>query len=698
MLRVRRGTRVEVRALLAATALVAVLAALIPSAASAAVVQRLEGDDTVSAALAWSQFAYPDGGVTTALLGRADDFPDALSAGGPQGQAETGAPLLLTPTDALDPAVAAELERLGVTDVVILGGVNAISADVEAALTEAGYTVTRLEGPERIATAVAVAEATYPQATAAVLARAQADAEDPSRAFADSLAAGALAASLQAPVLLTPTGELDADVLAYLTEAGVETVYVIGGELAISADVEAALTEAGFTVQRVGGDNRAATAVAVAMTQFTQGPPNAVALIEGSGPDAWASGLPAAAASATQGIALLLTAGETLPPETEGTLAQLGGAPVVCGPLVDPAACDAADAPPPEPPGTVVTEGLAGPRDVEIGPDGEVYVTIQNFGGEDCIDSPDGELCFGETSQVVSVDTESGETTPVVDGLSSLSFGVGASDVAVDAEGTFHIAMGLGAPPEAREGFPESGAQLGTYVQSSEGETTVVADIAGHEGEDDPDGAGADSNPYAIALATDGGVVIADAGGNSLVRVDEEGAITTLATFPEVETEEGPRQAVPTSIAVGPDGDYYVGELGGEQPGAARIWRVPAEGGEPEVYAEGLTFVIDLAFDGEGNLYVLSLFPTGVLTRISPDGEQVVLSEGDLVEPLGLAVAEDGLYVVNCGLSCPDGGQLLFVSFDELAEMFAGATLDRGEPEGYTSPVHEAWGDRIGPR
>jgi hypothetical protein len=71
--------------------------------------------------------------------------------------------------------------------------------------------------------------------------------------------------------------------------------------------------------------------------------------------------------------------------------------------------------------------------------------------------------------------------------------------------------------------------------------------------------------------------------------------------------------AVPTTVAVGPDGALYVGELTGfpYPVGGARIYRVvPGEvvlGETPPIYADGFTNVIDIAFDHDGSLLVLEL-------------------------------------------------------------------------------------------
>jgi hypothetical protein len=110
--------------------------------------------------------------------------------------------------------------------------------------------------------------------------------------------------------------------------------------------------------------------------------------------------------------------------------------------------------------------------------------------------------------------------------------------------------------------------------------------------------------------------------------VRANGATRTLAVFPsqQVRPLPGlPTQAVPTSVAVGPDGWISVGQLTGAPfpAGGANVWRVPPDGGTPEICATGFTTIIDLTFDNQGNLYVLEFasgigFPpnTGRLSRL----------------------------------------------------------------------------------
>jgi putative cell wall-binding protein len=85
-------------------------------------VKRLAGSDVYGTAVAISQWAHPDG-ATTAYIATSGAYVDALA--GLAVAARDGAPILLVGDD-LDAVVADEIERLGVDDVIALGGPAAV--------------------------------------------------------------------------------------------------------------------------------------------------------------------------------------------------------------------------------------------------------------------------------------------------------------------------------------------------------------------------------------------------------------------------------------------------------------------------------------------------------------------------------------------------------------------------------------------
>ncbi len=366
----------------------------------------------------------------------------------------------------------------------------------------------------------------------------------------------------------------------------------------------------------------------------------------------------------------------------------------------------------------VVADGLNNPRGVKIADDGSVYVVEAGTAGDECIGEGDEAFCFGLTGAVTRVSDDGSER--VLEGLPSAGMGPetgGVSDVAMTADGSMYLIMNLGADPAERAGMPEGMANAGWLMRvADDGTLEPVADVAAFESTNDPDaemGGELDSNPYGIT-ATDGGIAVADAGGNDVLLVGDDGSVSLLAVIaptlhefsaealaamgppPEGEGEappaegEGeaapadgmvpiPVQAVPTSITVGPDDALYVGQLtGGPFPvGGANVYRIVA-GAEPEVYASGFTNIMGLGFGPDGTLYVAEMVhdglmtvfaggedgppPVGAVLSVAPGGgEPTLVASGDRLMALGgLAVDADGAVYVSTGaIMGPGGGTLV---------------------------------------
>lgn len=329
----------------------------------------------------------------------------------------------------------------------------------------------------------------------------------------------------------------------------------------------------------------------------------------------------------------------------------------------------------------VVASGLANPRGLAFDHRGHLYVAEAGSGGDSdkCIASPEGGLqCLGFTSALTRVDkTGSNPPRRVVRRLPSLAVqpeGGGASglvDVAFGPLGVPYGVIGFGGPPAARADLGRGGALMGKVVLfAPPGIAIPIADITGHEARRNPDGGALDSNPYGIE-ALFFRQIVADAGGNSLIEATLGGRTRTLAVFPNrtvpspfPPNDPIPMQAVPTSVTRGPDGFLYVSQLTGFpfQLGGARIYRVPPEGGTPQIYAEGFTNIVDIAFGLNGELYVLEIArdsllvgPPGRLLRVEQGEAPVTVVDG-LIFPGGVAVDRDGvLYVTNFGTSATNG-------------------------------------------
>ena len=329
----------------------------------------------------------------------------------------------------------------------------------------------------------------------------------------------------------------------------------------------------------------------------------------------------------------------------------------------------------------VVVSELDNPRGLAFGPEGALYIAQAGRGGDGlCGPGPEGIRCYGDSGAITRFDPKTGATSDVVTGLPSLAteegqmFAIGPNDLSLHGRGNLMFTIGFGGDPREREQiFGPDGANLAHLGRATpNGAWRLLEDLGQFEATNNPTGDEVDSNPYGI-LALPGKRIVADAGANALLEVGSNGAIKALATFADRMVDAPPflglppntkipMDTVPTSVAVAPDGSYYVGQLTGFPfpVGAANIYRVPAGGGAPQVVASGFTHIVDLTFGPDGSLYVVEIAKngllaafgtndwTGALIRIAPDGTRTELVPGVLTAPGGVAVGSDGaLYVTN---------------------------------------------------
>lgn len=319
-----------------------------------------------------------------------------------------------------------------------------------------------------------------------------------------------------------------------------------------------------------------------------------------------------------------------------------------------------------------VASGLNNPRGLAFSPNGDLYVAEAGFGGEGpCGPGPEGERCYGPSGSITLIDLDKGTQEYAVMGLPSLAgeggaAAIGPHDISFQGTGNAYITIGFGGEPHDRDLFGEAGADLAQLARmTASGNFWNVSDLGTYEADENPTGDEEDTNPYGV-LALPGKQVVVDAGGNVLLEVDANGAIKPLATFPNA---VGTPDVVPTAVALGPDGAYYVAQLTGFPfiPGSANVFRVPAEGGDPVVFESGFTNIIDIEFGPDGSLYVLELSKNGLLTgdltgaliRVAPDGSRTELGAGELFAPGGVAFGSDGMLYVTNNSILPGLGQVL---------------------------------------
>ncbi len=207
-------------------------------------VVRIGGAERTETAALVAAEVVARSGVSTALVARGSGgfapWADAL-AGGAYG-AEQGIPVLLTDTAVLSPAAAEAIQELGITDTIVLGGIEAVGEAVAQQLP----LHRRVGGVDRAATAAAIARELWGVAEGSDgdrLLLAGAYRED---AWTLALAATSLAARNDAPLYAANAEALPASTADALRALGYgpgrrASGWVLGGDAQVSpATAEAA--------------------------------------------------------------------------------------------------------------------------------------------------------------------------------------------------------------------------------------------------------------------------------------------------------------------------------------------------------------------------------------------------------------------------------------------------------------------------
>ena len=182
--------------------------------------------------------------VSTAFVTTGVNFPDAVAAS--PISAKTSWPILLTNPKGLSPSARSALHDLGVKNVILLGGKPAVSSKVESQLKKAGDKVSRLAGPSRYQTALAIAR--YGAGLRGMgwghLGLAS------GTAFPDALSGGAAQGFTGGLLVLTPMKSLDSGVRSEIAKrrSAIGMVRVFGGLPAISQNTRFTLAAALRTV------------------------------------------------------------------------------------------------------------------------------------------------------------------------------------------------------------------------------------------------------------------------------------------------------------------------------------------------------------------------------------------------------------------------------------------------------------------
>lgn len=282
------------------------------------------------------------------VVANGDNWPDALA--GASFATNADGVLLLTHKDLLPVESRSEMDRLltmaygydpagssyyGMR-VYVLGGTGAVSQAIEdeiAGMDGVGEVV-RLSGDSRYATA---ADIGYEFADFNGLGATPTAFVVSGASPWDALAAGPVAAYADAPVLMTGKSSVPPETLDCLSDLGIQRVVVVGGEAVVDSTAYAQLDSAVATVERVSGDSRYGTALAIAQWGVDNAnmDPGCVTLVSGT---SFPDGLSSAPISWYSGGPMLLTKGDTLADEVyqffEDNGLPTAGSYVVGGPAV----------------------------------------------------------------------------------------------------------------------------------------------------------------------------------------------------------------------------------------------------------------------------------------------------------------------------------------------------------------------------
>jgi hypothetical protein len=239
----------------------------------------------------------------------------------------------------------------------------------------------------------------------------------------------------------------------------------------------------------------------------------------------------------------------------------------------------------------------------------------------------------------------------------------GVTDVAASDQGWLWAITGIAGLADELPGVSVPAPET-LFKVFDDGTVVPFADLGAFEAAKNPHPTEVDSNPWSVADLGGGEAVVADGGGNTVLKVNKHGKVKLIAVLPDepVPTDNAkalveeflsniaeqaiscdalpieeleanlppefveeivgvcglppmiPAEAVSNSIAIGPDGDFYVGELKGfpGPTGHSKVWHIASNARNADcslsplcsVAYDGFTSVIDLAFGDGGTLYV----------------------------------------------------------------------------------------------
>ncbi|MFR2518968.1 cell wall-binding repeat-containing protein [Peptostreptococcus stomatis] len=219
---------------------------------------RVDGDDRIETGVKISQKYYDK--AKTVIVVRHDLFPDSMTASVLAKLKD--APILLNPTNKLDPRVGAEIKRLGAEEVIIVGGPDSISEKVRGDLKayDKDKDVERIAGVDRYGTSEMVA-----RRVTGITGKKNTGVIASGQVFPDALSVGTFASRDGYPILLVKKNLVPDQVVRAIKDLDIKKTYIAGGTNTISKSTEAKLPG---VLERMAGKDRYETSVAIAKSKF----------------------------------------------------------------------------------------------------------------------------------------------------------------------------------------------------------------------------------------------------------------------------------------------------------------------------------------------------------------------------------------------------------------------------------------------
>ena len=279
------------------------VACMIPAGVSSANVEnvtRIAGKDRIATSIEISKEMFNES--DNVVLASGFNFADALSAG--QLAAALNAPLILS-SDQLDSRTSDEIAKLKPKNMYIVGGENALSSNIEESVKSVvnDINVERLKGNDRYETSVKVMEKTKEFVDAEYLLIAS------GKNFPDALSATSFMADHKALMVLSDGNSYPKSDLQEIAIGGVNQLPLNG-----------------FTGERIAGNDRYQTALAIARRSFEN---NENAILANS--KVFADSLSAVSVAKNYKAPIILTDNENLTQSTKSYLENMNSVTIIGG-------------------------------------------------------------------------------------------------------------------------------------------------------------------------------------------------------------------------------------------------------------------------------------------------------------------------------------------------------------------------------